>query len=113
MIAVGDGLFDRRTRFRPTLRTLDSLAKSFVIGVEVKKVILGIDAIARFVGSQDCFKEPGSVADVPTRRTHEVSRLDDVVLDFERRDDLHRARAYLNVEIGDGNSLPPGKVAYC
>src|SRR3982750_2163402 len=99
MIAVSDRLFDGRTRFRAAFRSLDSLAKTFVVRVEIEKEVFRINAIARLVSLKDCFKEPGGVADVPTRRTHEFGRLDDVVLDLERRHDLHRARANLRVEI--------------
>src|SRR5215217_9135891 len=105
MIAVSYGVFNGGARLRSALRTLDSLAKSFVIRVEVKKVILGIDTIAGLVCLQDGFKKPGGMTDVPARRTHEVSRLYDVVLNFERCDDLHRARTHVRVEVGDRNGL--------
>src|SRR6185503_21140432 len=83
VIAVSDGFSHRRARFCPAFRTLDSLAESLVVRVEVKKKILGINAITRLVSLQHCFKEPRCVADVPAWRAHEISRLNYVVFDFE------------------------------
>src|SRR4051794_25445167 len=58
MIAVSNRIFDGRARFRAAFWTLDSYAKTFVIGIEVEEVVFRINAITRLVGLQDCFKEP-------------------------------------------------------
>src|ERR1051326_8225993 len=99
MIAVSDRLFNGRARFRAAFGTFDSLAKTLVIGVEIEEEVFRINAIAWLVRLQNRFKEPRRVADVPTSRTHEFGRLNDVVLDLERRHDLHSPRANLRVEI--------------
>src|SRR5687768_15156129 len=113
MITVSNSFFNRRTRFRSALGPLDALAESFVIRVEVEKKLIRIDAVTGLVCLQHCFEEPRGVSDVPSRRTHEVSRLDHVVFDFEWCDDLHRARANVRVEIRDRNGLLPCKVSDC
>ena len=56
---------------------------------------------------QNSFEEPGRVADVPAWRAHEFGRLDYVILDLERRDNLHRARSNLLVEIRYRNGIRP------
>src|SRR5215203_5138185 len=65
VIPVSDGLSHGWTRLCSSLRTLYSFAESLVIRVEVKKVILRINAIIRSVSPQHGFKEPGGMTDMP------------------------------------------------
>jgi hypothetical protein len=50
------------------------------------------------------------MADMPARRAHELSRLDNVVFNFERRNDLHRSRPHLFVEMFDIHRQDQAKI---
>src|SRR5687767_12420063 len=107
MIAVSDCFFDSRARLGSPFWALDSFAESFVVRVEVEKEVFGVDAITGLVSLEDSLKEPRRMTDVPPRRAHEIGCLDDVVFDFERRHDLHRACSDLCVEVRNRDGTLP------
>src|SRR6266851_266096 len=95
VIPISDCLLDCRARFGTAFGPLDARAKSFVVGIEVEEKLVRINFVTCQVSPQHSLEKPRCVADMPARRTHEVSRLNYVVFNLQRRDDLHRARPHL------------------
>src|SRR5882724_9526181 len=57
MIAIGNSLFDGRTRLRAALRPLDTCAKPFIVRIEVEEKLLRVRLIAGFVSLYERFEE--------------------------------------------------------
>src|SRR5207244_7710097 len=89
-------------RARAAFWPLDARAEALVIRVEIEKEFVRINFVSRLILLQHGLEEPGGVANMPTRRTHELRRLDYIVFDFQRHDDLERAGAHTLIEFGDG-----------
>src|SRR6185503_14708325 len=82
-----------RPRLRAALRPLYARPKTFIIGIEVIKVILRVNFVAGLIGLKESFKKPRGMTHVPARRTHVISRLYNIILYFQRLDDFYRPRA--------------------
>src|SRR6266699_5322299 len=93
---------DGWARTRAAFRSLNKRAKALVIRVEIEKEFGRVNLVSRLILLQHSLEKPGGVANMPTRRTHELRRLDYIVFDFQRRDDLERAGAHTFIEVGDG-----------
>src|SRR6266705_6654661 len=95
-------LSDGWARTRSPLRSLNAHPKSFVIRVEIEQKFVRINFVSWLILLQHGLEKPGGVADMPTRRTHELRRLDYIVFDFQRRDNFERAGTHTFIEVGDG-----------
>src|SRR6266545_1657674 len=101
MFAIGDSVLNRRARYGAPLGPRYSFAEPFVVGVEIEKILFGINFVVRLVSLQERFKKPGRMPDMPAWRTHKLRRLNYVILDLQRRNDLHGASAHAIVEINN------------
>src|ERR1700752_337273 len=92
MIAIRNSLAHGGARLGAAFGAFDAWSKAFVIRVEIKQKVFRVDLVSRFVSLEHGFKEPRRVTDVPTRRAHEIRRLDHIVFNLEWRNNFHRAR---------------------
>ena len=110
MRAIMPRLFHSRTRARATLRSRHARTEPFVIRVEVKEKLVRVSLVSRLIGLQHRLKKPGCVTNVPTRRTHELRGLNDIVFDLQRRNNLECAGANLLIEIRYVSTLSLGRL---
>src|SRR6266851_6847710 len=79
VLAIRYGFLHRWPRARAALWSLNARAESLVIRIEVEKKFVRVGLVTRLELLQHSFKEPGGVADVPSRRAHELGGLHYIV----------------------------------
>src|ERR1043165_923568 len=101
MRAIFSGFRHRWPRTSTALWPLNPRSETLVVRIEEEEKVFAVRPITRLKFLQHRFEEPRSVADMPARRRHKLGRLDYVVFNFERRDDLRGSRADGLIEIGN------------
>src|SRR5437667_771952 len=75
VFAISDRLPNCRARTGAALWPRYSFTKAFIVGVEIKEILFGIDFVAGLIRFQQGLEKPGRVPDVPAWRTHELRGL--------------------------------------